>query len=80
MHNLPAQNIPLAKIYPPLVECSPELLELIEAHLPTVVPVQHGYHDPTGLLAEWLVGSSYTRGGQAALQFLWIYLAILCVC
>ena len=53
--------------YPPLVECSPELLELIEAHLPAVVTVQHGNHDATGLLAEWLVAPTETRASEASL-------------
>ena len=64
-------------VHLPLVECSPELLELIEAHLPTVVSVQHGDHDPTCLLTERLVGTANPGCRQATLQLLCIDLTIL---
>ena len=46
---------------PETEESSPQFLELIEPHLATVVTVQHGDHDPTCLLAEWLVASTDAR-------------------
>ena len=61
----------------PLVQRSPELFELIEAHLPRAVSVQHGNHDAAGVLAERFISSTYARGCQAPLQLLGIYLSIL---
>ena len=61
----------------PLVECSPELLELVEAHLPAVVTVQHGNHDPTGLPTERLVGTTNSGCRQTTLQLLCVNLTIL---
>lgn len=51
----------------PLVQSTPKLLKLVESHLPGAIPVQHGDHDATGLLAERLVGASDTGSSETPL-------------
>lgn len=63
--------------YLPLVESSPQFLELTEPHLPRVIPVQHIDHDGASLSTERFVRTTDPRGSEALLQFIRADLSIL---